>query len=101
MSFELSSGVSKQGSVGETVGKNLSCIYNSYGLLLASHEPFENTRTAIIEEKDILTTTVVLEHASLRIRVGDTDVGRELKRQIEKLELLLYCYENGILSEQS
>jgi fructose-1,6-bisphosphatase-3 len=74
-------------------------IYNSQGLLLASHEPFENKQKAIEEEKDILTTTVVLEQASERIRVGDTDVGNGLKKQIEKLELLLYCYENGILNE--
>ncbi|MDF2543423.1 MAG: fructose,6-bisphosphatase [Herbinix sp.] len=74
-------------------------IYNSYGLLLASHEPFENKQKAIEEEKDILTTTVVLEQAVTRIRVGDTDVGKELKKQIEKLELLLYCYEKGIINE--
>lgn len=75
-------------------------IFNSYGLLLASHEPFESTQKAIEEEKDILTTTVVLEKAAARIRVGDTDVGFELKKQIEKLELLLHCYEKGIISEQ-
>ena len=75
-------------------------IYNSYGLLLASHEPFENTQKAIEEEKDILTTTVVLEKAVTRIRVGDTDVGIELEKQIEKLELLLHCYEKGIINEQ-
>lgn len=75
-------------------------IYNSYGLLLASHEPFENTQKAIEEEKDIRTTTVVLEQAAARICVGDTDVGIELKKQIEKLELLLYCYEKGIINEQ-
>lgn len=75
-------------------------IYNSYGLLLASHQPFENTQKAIEEERDIVTTTVVLEKAALRIRVGDTDVGIEIKKQIEKLELLLHCYEKGIISEQ-
>lgn len=75
-------------------------IYNSYGLLLASHEPFESTQKAIEEEKDILTTTVVLEKAVTRIRVGDTDVGIELKKQIKKLELLLHCYERGIINEQ-
>lgn len=75
-------------------------IYNSYGLLLASHEPFENTQKAIEEEKDIITTTIALEKAVSRITVGDTDVGIELKKQIEKLELLLYCYKKGIISEQ-
>ncbi len=76
-------------------------IYNSYGLLLASHEPFANTQRAIEEEKDILTTTVILEQVASRIRVGDTDVGAELKKQIEKLELLLHCYEKGLINELS
>lgn len=75
-------------------------IYNSYGLLLASHQPFENTHKAIEEEKDIVTTTIILEKAALRIRVGDTDIGNDIKKQIEKLVLLLYCYEKGIINEQ-
>ena len=83
----------------ETGIAGYTLIYNSYGLLLASHEPFESTQKAIEEEKDILTTTVVLEHTHTRKRVGDTDVGMELKRQIEELELLLYAYEKGLIKE--
>lgn len=75
-------------------------IYNSYGLLLASHEPFETTHKAIEEELDIITTTVVLEHATSRKRVGDTDVGIELKKQIKELEMLLYAYEKGWIKER-
>lgn len=75
-------------------------IYNSYGLLLASHEPFESTQKAIEEEKDILSTTVVLEQEVERKRVGDTDIGEELKYQIQDLELLLDAYRKGIIKEQ-
>ena len=64
-------------------------IYNSYGLLLVSHEPFESTQKSIQEEKDILSTTVVLERETKRKRVSDTDVGEELKEQIEELMNLL------------
>ncbi|MVX66261.1 fructose-bisphosphatase class III [Clostridium chromiireducens] len=75
-------------------------IYNSYGLLLVSHEPFESTQKAIEEEKDILSTTLVLEQQVERKRVGDTDIGEELKHQIIDLELLLDAYRKGIIKEQ-
>lgn len=75
-------------------------IYNSYGLLLVSHEPFESTQKAIEEEKDILSTTVVLKQEVERKRVGDTDVGVEMRNQIKDLEMLLDAYRKGIIKEQ-
>ncbi len=75
-------------------------IYNSYGLSLVSHEPFESTQKAIEEEKDILSTRVILETEVERKRVGDTDIGKELKRQIKDLEMLLDAYRKGIIKEQ-
>lgn len=75
-------------------------IYNSYGLSLVSHEPFESTQKAIEEEKDILSTRVILETEVERMRVGDTDVGKELKLQIKELEKLLDAYRKGIIKEQ-
>ena len=74
-------------------------IYNSYGLILVSHEPFESTQKAIEEEKDILSTRVVLEKEVERKRVGDTDIGKEIKLQIRDLEMLLDAYRKGILKE--
>lgn len=75
-------------------------IYNSYGLLLVSHEPFESTQKAIEEERDIHSTTVVLEQEVLRKRVGDTDIGEELKVQIKDLEKLLEAYRKGLIKEK-
>lgn len=75
-------------------------IYNSFGLLLVSHEPFESTQKAIEEEKDIHSTTVVLEQEVVRKRVGDTDIGNELKLQIEDLEKLLEAYRKGFIKER-
>lgn len=74
-------------------------IYNSYGLLLTSHEPFESIRKAIEEEQDILSSTIILEHALTRKRVADTDIGRELKKQIKDLEMLLVSYRKGLIKE--
>lgn len=75
-------------------------IYNSYGLLLASHESFESTQKAIEEEKDILSTTVVLERELNRKRIADTDLGDELRSEIKDLEMLLDAYRKGALKEQ-
>lgn len=75
-------------------------IYNSYGLLLASHESFESTQKAIEEEQDIISTTMVLEREVERKRVGDTDAGEEIRTQIRDLERLLEAYRKGIIKEQ-
>lgn len=74
-------------------------IYNSKGLRLVSHEPFESTEDAIINEKDIHSDTVIVEQTSRRQLVSNTDQGEELVRKIFDLEKLLHAYRNGILSE--
>lgn len=75
-------------------------IYNSYGLLLVSHEAFESTQKSIEEEKDILSTTMVLERETKRKRVSDTDVGEEIKVQIEDLMNLLEAYRKDLVKEE-
>ncbi|MBP1888950.1 fructose-1,6-bisphosphatase-3 [Clostridium moniliforme] len=74
-------------------------IYNSYGFQLVSHQPFESIENAIIEEKDILSTSIIVERKVNRKRVGDTDVGAELKNQIKDLKLLLIAYRKGFINE--
>ena len=75
-------------------------IYNSYGLLLVSHDPFESTQKAIEEEKDIHSTTMVLEKELVRKRVKDTDEGELMKTQIKDLEMLLKAYRLGYIKER-
>jgi len=74
-------------------------IYNSYGLLLTSHEPFESIRKAIEEEDDILSSTIVLEQTNSRKRVADTDLGVDLKTEIVSLKKLLNAYRKGYIKE--
>ncbi|GIM28524.1 fructose-1,6-bisphosphatase class 3 [Clostridium polyendosporum] len=76
-------------------------IYNSYGLQLVSHQPFESTEMAIKEETDILSSTIVLEQVVSRKRVGDTDVGITLQLQIKELKMLLEAFRKGLIKEQS
>ena len=74
-------------------------IYNSHGLVLVSHEPFESTEKAIAEEKDIYSSTVALQYSQERIRVANTDIGAELRSIIQELEKLLDAYHKGIIKE--
>ena len=75
-------------------------VYNSYGLLLVAHEPFESTEAAIKKENDIHSETVVVTRVNERRLVGDTDAGRKLKEQIKDLEWLLASYRNGQIIEK-
>lgn len=85
----------------ETGIAGYTLIYNSHGLVLVSHEPFESTEAAIEQEKDIYSSTVALQYSQDRIRVESTDTGKELKENICELEKLLYAYQTGILKENN
>lgn len=74
-------------------------IYNSYGLILVAHEPFESKQKAIEEEVDIISSSNILENSSVRKRVKDTDIGRVLKDEIEDLEQLLAAFRKGCIKE--
>ena len=75
-------------------------IFNSYGLLLVAHEPFESTEAAIVKENDIHSELTVVQRVHDRLLVGDTDVGRDMKDQVKDLEHLLSAYRNGEIIEK-
>ncbi|BBE31820.1 fructose-1,6-bisphosphatase class 3 [Tepiditoga spiralis] len=74
-------------------------IFNSYGLVLNSHKKFEGTKKAIIEGQDIISSTNVLKKAE-RLKVKNTDIGKELIKEVEDLKELLEAYKNGVLKEK-
>ncbi len=84
----------------ETGIAGYTLIYNSYGLILAAHEPFESTESAIEKETDIHSDSIVVKKTLQRKKVGDTDIGTELKEQIRDLEELLSAYRSGCLTEK-
>ena len=75
-------------------------IYNSYSLQIVSHEPFSSAEEAIVNESDILSTTVVVEHKIKRRRVKDTDAGEKIKEEIKDLKMLLLAYRKGLIKER-
>ena len=84
----------------ETGIAGYTLIYNSYGLLLVAHEPFESTESAIEKESDIHSESMVIRRVVQRSLVENTDVGKELKEQIADLEVLLKAYRSGELKEK-
>ena len=84
----------------ETGIAGYTLIYNSYGLILAAHEPFESTEAAIEKESDIHSDSIIVKRVVQRKLVGDTDIGRELKEQIAALEMLLEAYRSGRITER-
>lgn len=75
-------------------------ISNSYGFVLAAHEPLESMRAAVVNELDIHSSRKVVELVDKRTLVADTDNGSVLKQQIADLEELLEAYRNGIVAEK-
>ena len=85
---------SKTGIAGYTL------VANSHGMRLVSHEPFESAETAIKNESDIFSDSIIVETSASRQRVADTDIGKELRVQIYQLEELLEAYREGIIVEK-
>lgn len=83
----------------ETSLAGYTLLFNSYGLQLASHQPFTTKEDAIKNETDILSTRQVIEMEINRKRVRDTDIGAKLSEQAEDLKVLLDAYRNGLLHE--
>ena len=74
--------------------------YNSYGMTLISHRPFESVEKAIRDGVDIKSTKQVIETNLNRKRVADTDIGKNLKTQVVDLEMLIAAYRKGFIKEK-
>lgn len=83
----------------ETGIAGYTLVYHSRGFVLVQHEPFTSTIDAIQKCSDIKSSTQIVEMSSHRMRVADTDIGRELKNQINDLQRLLYAYRHGYIKE--
>lgn len=85
---------------GKTGIAGYTLVSSSHGMRLVSHEPFESTEKAIMNETDIISDTTEIEVSPSRVRVSETDIGRELRDSIKQLERLLEAYRTGVLVEK-
>lgn len=75
-------------------------VYHSRGFELVQHEPFTSAEEAVRNGTDIISINRLVELNSQRVRVRDTDRGKELLGQIEELRELLYAYRRGLIKER-
>ena len=75
-------------------------IYNSHGIQLVEHESFESREQAILSGSDIHNRTLLQDFSGQRMRIKDTDKGKELLEQIHYLEQLLEAYRAGTMRER-
>ena len=74
-------------------------VYHSRGFELIQHEPFTSTAEAVANGTDIKSSTQIVEMMGRRIRVRDTDKGRQIQEQIKELRCLLHAYRHGLIKE--
>ena len=76
-------------------------IFNSHGLKLKTHQPFESLEKALEENVDIHSDTEIVEVEDRRVMVADTDDGVRLRERIGDLKNLLRAYRSGTLRERN
>lgn len=75
-------------------------IYNSYGLVLVEHNQFKSIEDAIKNDADIISSRRIVETNTVRKRVEDTDIGKDILNQIKDLKMLLASYRKGFIKER-
>ncbi len=72
-------------------------VFNSRGMSLRVHEPFQSMQKAIEENSDIVSSVDVFETTARRLLVEDTDEGEEIRARIRDLKLLVEAYRTGLI----
>ena len=75
-------------------------IFNSHGIRIKAHYPFQDIEHVLTSNADIDSVTTQVEMEPKRVMIGDTDNGQNLKQQIADLTDLLEAYRNGRILEK-
>ena len=75
-------------------------IYNAEGMRLSAHAPFVGREDAVKNNGDIISEAEIFETRERKIRIRETDQGKEIREEICDLVLLLEAYEKGMISEK-
>ena len=74
-------------------------IFNSRYMRMVSHQPFKGKWSAIHHNDDIEKDAVMFETMETRIRMAQTEEGRELQLHVDDLMDLLSAYRSGAVTE--
>ena len=72
-------------------------IFNSYGIRIKSHQPFQSVYAALTENKDIESRSELVETERERLMVRNTDTGKKILEDIKGLKMLLQAYREGTM----
>ena len=72
-------------------------VSNSHQMYLSEHEPFTSLRESIYNNLDMHSRMIPVKTYPNRVKIADTDDGREIAAQIEDLEKLLETYRTGAI----
>lgn len=74
-------------------------IFNSRNLRMISHQPFPGKWNAIHRNGDIQNESVIFEKMETRIKLSETDEGKDFLVQVDDLMDLLEAYRSGAVAE--
>lgn len=75
-------------------------IFSSRYLRMVSHQPFAGKHDVLTRNADIENDSEVFERMETRMKVADTDEGREHKAKVAELMELLEAYRSGAVTER-
>ena len=82
----------------ETTGiAGYTLIFNSHGIRIKSHQPFQSVYAALTENKDIESRSELVETERERLMVRNTDTGKKILEDIKGLKMLLQAYREGTM----
>ena len=74
-------------------------IFSSRHFRIVSHQPFVGKREAVQQHHDIQNDSVIFERMNTRMKVSETDKGKELQARVDDLTMLLEAYRSGAVRE--
>ena len=75
-------------------------IYNSYGLAITSHAPFESLSDIIEKNHEMMSQKYIVEKEDIRILIEDTDKGKNLLENVNDLKNLMFLYDSGVIAQK-
>ena len=75
-------------------------IYNSYGLAITSHAPFEGLSDIIEKNHEMMSQKYIVEKEDIRILIEDTDKGKNLLENVNDLKNLMFLYDSGVIAQK-
>ena len=74
-------------------------IFSSRYFRIVAHQPFAGKYNALHKNQDIEGDQHIIEKIENRMKIAETDEGRELQAQVEDLMDLLEAYRSGAVTE--